>query len=132
MPNQNTSINRQAQAAPFQAAAAVVNNTVTQLFRNKVYKAQAEQINMKSRLDQLSNSQQYALSLKLQAAKSEADKFRIMQDAVSKIDVATVEGNAQILSTSVTATSKNTTTILIVVAAGIAMLIGAYYVINKK
>jgi len=117
---------------PFQAAAAVVNNTVTQLFRNKVYKAQAEQINMKSRLDQLSNSQQYALSLKLQAAKSEAEKFRIMQDAVSKIDVATVEGNAQILSTSVTATSKNTTTILIVVAAGIAMLIGAYYVINKK
>jgi hemoglobin-like flavoprotein len=117
---------------PFQAAAAVVNNTVTQLFRNKVYKAQAEQINMKSRLDQLSNSQQYALSLKLQAAKSEAEQFRIMQDAVSKIDVATVQGNAQILSTSVTATSKNTTTILIVVAAGIAMLIGAYYVINKK
>jgi hypothetical protein len=132
MSNRNTSVNRQSQAAPFQAAAAVVNNTVTQLFRNKVYKAQAEQINMQSRLDQLSNSQQYALSLKLQAANSEAEQFRIMQDAVSKIDVATVEGNAQILSTSVTATSKNTTTILIVVAAGIAMLIGAYYVINKK
>jgi hemoglobin-like flavoprotein len=129
MSRQNIRVNR---PDPFQAAAAVVNNTVTQLFRNKVYKAQAEQINMKSRLDQLSNSQQYALSLKLQAAKSEAEQFRIMQDAVSKIDVATVEGNAQILSTSVTATSKNTTTILIVVAAGIAMLIGAYYVINKK
>jgi hypothetical protein len=129
MPTQNIRVNK---PDPFQAAAAVVNNTVTQLFRNKVYKAQAEQINMKSRLDQLSNSQQYALSLKLQAAKSEAEQFRIMQDAVSKIDVATVEGNAQILSTSVTATSKNTTTILIVVAAGIAMLIGAYYVINKK
>ena len=129
MPTQNIRVNK---PDPFQAAAAVVNNTVTQLFRNKVYKAQAEQINMKSRLDQLSNSQQYALSLKLQAANSEAEQFRIMQDAVSKIDVATVEGNAQILSTSVTATSKNTTTILIVVAAGIAMLIGAYYVINKK
>jgi hypothetical protein len=129
MPTQNIRVNK---PDPFQAAAAVVNNTVTQLFRNKVYKAQADQINMKSRLDQLSNSQQYALSLKLQAAKSEAEQFRIMQDAVSKIDVATVEGNAQILSTSVTATSKNTTTILIVVAAGIAMLIGAYYVINKK
>jgi hypothetical protein len=129
VPRQNIRVN---QPDPFQAAAAVVNNTVTQLFRNKVYKAQAEQINMKSRLDQLSNSQQYALSLKLQAAKSEAEQFRIMQDAVSKIDVATVQGNAQILSTSVTATSKNTTTILIVVAAGIAMLIGAYYVINKK
>jgi hemoglobin-like flavoprotein len=131
MPVQRQNI-RVNQPDPFQAAAAVVNNTVTQLFRNKVYKAQAEQINMKSRLDQLSNSQQYALSLKLQAAKSEAEQFRIMQDAVSKIDVATVQGNAQILSTSVTATSKNTTTILIVVAAGIAMLIGAYYVINKK
>lgn len=117
---------------PFAAAAQVVNGTVEQLFKNKIYKAQADQINMKSRLDQLSNSQQYALSLKLQAANSEAEQFRIMQDAVSKIDVATVEGNAQILSTSVTATSKNTTTILIVVAAGIAMLIGAYYVINKK
>jgi hypothetical protein len=117
---------------PFSAAAQVVNGTVEQLFKNKIYKAQADQINMKSRLDQLSNSQQYALSLKLQAANSEAEQFRIMQDAVSKIDVATVEGNAQILSTSVTATSKNTTTILIVVAAGIAMLIGAYYVINKK
>lgn len=117
---------------PYIAAAAVVNGTVEQLFKNKVYKAQADQINMKSRLDQLSNSQQYALSLRLQAANSEAEQFRIMQDAVSKIDVATVEGNAQILSTSVTATSKNTTTILIVVAAGIAMLIGAYYVINKK
>jgi hypothetical protein len=129
VPRQNIRVNK---PDPFQAAAAVVNNTVTQLFKNKVYKAQADQINMKSRLDQLSNSQQYALSLKLQAAKSEAEQFRIMQDAVSKIDVATVEGNAQILSTSVTATSKNTTTILIVVAAGIAMLIGAYYVINKK
>jgi hypothetical protein len=117
---------------PFQAAAQVVNGTVEQLFKNKIYKAQADQINMKSRLDQLSNSQQYALSLKLQAANSEAEQFRIIQDAVSKIDVATVQGNAQILSTSVTATSKNTTTILIVVAAGIAMLIGAYYVINKK
>ena len=117
---------------PYQAAAAVVNNTVTQLFKNKVYKAQADQINMKSRLDQLSNAQKYALSLKLQAAKSEAEQFKIMQDAASKIDVATVQGNASILSASVTATSKNTTTILIVVAAGIAMLIGAYYVINKK
>jgi hypothetical protein len=117
---------------PYAAAAQVVNGTVEQLFKNKIYKAQADQINMKSRLDQLSNSQQYALSLRLQAANSEAEQFRIIQDAVSKIDVATVEGNAQILSTSVTATSKNTTTILIVVGAGIAMLIGAYYVINKK
>jgi len=116
---------------PFQAAAQVINGTVQQLFQNKIYKAKAEQINMQSRLDQLSNSQQYALSLKLQAAQTDSERFRIMQDAVSKIDVATVEGNASILSASVTANSKNTTTILIVVTAGIALLIGAYYVINK-
>jgi len=117
---------------PFSAAAEVINGTVKQLFQNKIYKAQADQINMKSRLDQLSNSQQFALSLKLQAAKTEAEKFRIMQDAVSKIDVATVEGNASILSASVTANSKNTTTILLIVTLGIGFLIGAYYVINKK
>lgn len=117
---------------PYSAAAQVINGTVEQLFKNKIYKSQAERINMQSRLDQLSNSQQYALSLRLQAANSEAEKFRIMQDSVSKIDVATVEGNAAILSTSVTASSKNTTTILIVVAAGVAMLIVAYYVINQK
>jgi hypothetical protein len=131
MPTPKPNINLKA-PDPFSAAAEVINGTVKELFKNKIYKAQADQINMKSRLDQLSLAQQYALSLKLQATKSEAEKFRIMQDAVSKIDVATVQGNATILSASVTANSKNTTTILLIVTLGIGLLVGAYYVINKK
>ena len=117
---------------PFAAAAQVVNGTVQQLFKNKIYKAQADKINMESRLDQLDNSQKYALALRLQSAQNEQEQMRILLDTASKIDVATVQGNASILSASVTATSKNTTTILIVVTAGIALLVAAYYVINKK
>ena len=117
---------------PYMAAAQVVNGTVEQLFKNKIYKAQADRVNMQSRLDQLDSSQKYALALRLQSAQNEQEQMKILLDTASKIDVATVQGNASILSASVTATSKNTTTILIVVTAGIALLVAAYYVINKK
>jgi hypothetical protein len=117
---------------PYAAAASVVNNTVTQLFQNKIYKAQASKINLEARLALLSNQQKFQLAMQLQFAQNDAEKLRIMTDAVSKIDVATVQGNAAILSASVGQQSKNTMTTVLIITGGIVLLFAAYYITNKK
>ena len=117
---------------PYAAAASVVNNTVKQLFQNKIYKAQASKINLEARLSLLSNEQKYQLAVRLQSAQNDAEKLRIMTDAVSKIDVATVQGNAAILAASVGQQSKNTMTTVLIITGGIVLLFAAYYITNKK
>ena len=117
---------------PYAAAASVVNNTVKQLFQNKIYKAQASKINLEARLALLSNQQKFQLAMQLQFAQNDAEKLRIMTDAVSKIDVATVQGNAAILSASVGQQSKNTMTNVLIITGGIVLLFAAYYITNKK
>ena len=117
---------------PYAAAASVVNNTVTQLFKNKIYKAQANQINLEARLSLLSNEQKYQLAVRLQMAQNDAEKLRLMTDAVSKIDVATVQGNAAILTASVGQQSKNTMTTVLIITGGLLLLFAAYYITNKK
>lgn len=114
-----------------QGAASVINGTVKNLMMNKVYKAQVERMQFQNRLDQMNSAQRYQLAAQLQAAQNDAERFRIMQDAVSKIDVATVQGNASILSASIAAQSKNTMTTVLIITAGLVILVGAYYVINK-
>jgi len=114
-----------------QGAASVINGTVKNLMMNKVYQSQVERMQFQNRLDQMNSSQRYQLAAQLQAAQTDAERFRIMQDAVSKIDVATVQGNASILSASVTAQSKNTMTTVLIITGGLVILVAAYYVINK-
>lgn len=113
-------------------AAEVVNGTVRSLFQNKVFKAQAENIKLEGRLAQLNSSQQYALALRLQDAKNDNERFAILQDAVSKIDVATVESNADILQAAIQARAKETQTTAIIIASAVILVIGAYYVIYRR
>ena len=65
-------------------------------------------------------------------AKNDNDLFGLLQDAVSKIDVATVESNAEILKASIEARAKETQTTAIIIGAAVILVIGAYYFINKK
>lgn len=113
-------------------AAEVVNGTVRSLFQNKVFKAQAENIKLEGRLAQLNSSQQYALALRLQDAKNDNERFAILQDAVSKIDVATVESNADIIKSVIEARAKETQTTAIIIASAVILVIGAYYVIYRR
>lgn len=113
-------------------AAEVVNGTVRTLFQNKVFKAQAENIKLEGRLAQLNSSQQYALALRLQDAKNDNERFAILQDAVSKIDVATVESNADIIKSVIEARAKETQTTAIIIASAVILVIGAYYVIYRR
>jgi hypothetical protein len=113
------------------AGASVINNTVSNLMKNKVYKAQVEQMQFQSRLAQLSASQQYDLAIKLQQANSDAEKLQILSDTVTKIDVATATGNAAILSQAVQGSSKSLQTTAFVVIAAVAALGLAYYFLNK-
>lgn len=114
------------------AAASVINNTVTQLFKNKMYKAQADKTKLEGRLAQLSTEQQFVLASRLNDAKNDNERFGLLQDAVSKIDVATVESNAEILKASIEARAKETQTTAIIIGAAVILVIGAYYFINKK
>lgn len=113
-------------------AAEVVNGTVRSLFQNKVFKAQAENIKLEGRLAQLDSAQQYALALRLQDAKNDNERFAILQDAVSKIDVATVESNADIIKSVIEARAKETQTTAIIIASAVILVIGAYYVIYRR
>ena len=114
------------------AAAAVINGTVEQLFKNKIYKAQADKIQLGGRLDQLDSAQQYQLALRLQNAQTDNERFAILQDSVSKIDVSTVQGNASILQAAVQARAKETQTTAIIIGAAVILLIGSYYVIYRR
>ena len=114
------------------AAADVINGTVEQLFKNKVYKAEANNIELKGRLEQLDSVQQYQLALRLQNAQTDNERFAILQDGVSKIDVATVQGNASILQAAIQSRAKETQTTAIIIGAAVILLIGAYFVIYKR
>lgn len=119
-------------ANPYMAAAEVINGTVEQLFKNKIYKAQANNIKLQGRLNQLDSAQQYQLALRLQNAQTDNERFAILQDSVSKIDIATVEGNASILQAAVQARAKETQTTAIIIGSAVILLIGAYYVIYRR
>jgi hypothetical protein len=114
------------------AAADVINGTVEQLFKNKVYKAEANNIELRGRLQQLDSVQQYQLALRLQNAQTDNERFAILQDGVSKIDVSTVQGNAAILQSAIQARARETQTTAIIIGAAVILLIGAYFVIYKK
>ncbi len=115
-----------------QGTASVINGTVRNLFQNKVYRAQADKIKLEGRLAQLNSAQQYALAIRLQEAKSDSEKFAILQDAVSQIDVATVESNADILQAAIQARASETRTTAIIIVAAVVLVIGGYLVIYRR
>jgi uncharacterized protein (DUF1778 family) len=114
------------------AAATVVNGTVNSLMQNKMYKAQADNIQLQGRLSQLDSAQQYALAVRLQQAKNDNERFSILQNSISRIDEATVGANAGILQASIQARAKETQTTAIIIGSSVILLIGSYYVLYKK
>lgn len=115
-----------------QGSASVINGTVRTLFQNKVFKSQSDKIRLEGRLAQLNSAQQYALAVRLQEARSDNERFALLQDAVSKIDVATVESNADILQAAIQARASETRTTAIIIGAAVILVIGAYFVIYKR
>lgn len=119
-------------AAAARASADLINGTVRNLMQNKVFKAQADKIKLEGRLAQLNSAQQYALAKSLQEARTDNERFAILQDSVSKIDVATVQSNAQILQAAIQARAKETQTTAIIITAAVILVIGAYFVIYRR
>lgn len=118
-------------SAGAQASASVINNTVSNLMKNKVYKAEVERMNFQNRLDQLTASQQYDLANRLEQANTENERFQILSNTVTQIDIATATGNASILAQAVQSSSKNLQTTAIIVVAAVAALGLALYFVNK-
>lgn len=115
-----------------QGSASVINGTVRTLFQNKVFKSQSDKIRLEGRLAQLNSAQQYALAVRLQEARSDNERFALLQDAVSKIDVATVESNADILEAAIQARASETRTTAIIIGAAVVLVIGSYFVIYRR
>lgn len=83
------------------AAASVINNTVSNLFQNKVYKTQADLLKaqaaeeqMKTRLMLLSNDQQNVLAAQLQQMNDDNAKAKLLDDTVVAITVAQLQTTA--------------------------------------
>lgn len=113
-------------------SAQLINGTVRNLFQNKVFKSQADKIRLEGRLAQLNSAQQYALALRLQDATNDNERFAILQDAVSQIDVATVQSNAEILKSAIQARANETRTTAIIIGSAVVLIIAAYYIIYKR
>ena len=121
------------------AAASIINNTVTNLFNEKVRKGQvtllqakAEREKFKNRLDQLNSQQQLDLAMRLQNSQDENEKFSIIEDTSAKIATQGIQSGGGIYEAAVNAQSKNAQTTAIIIAASLIALIGAAYFLTKK
>lgn len=121
------------------AAASIINNTVTNLFNEKVRKGQvtllqakAEREKFKNRLDQLDIQQQLDLAMRLQNSQDENAKFEIIQDTVGQISQEGIRSGGDIYEAAVNAQSKNAQTTAIIIGASLVALIGAAYFLTRK
>ena len=102
-------------------AAQVINGTVNSLMQNKVYKSQANALDVQSRVSQLSNQQQNVLAIRLQNAQTDTERMQILQSSLSDIAVAGVNTNA-----------SNTYATGLMIFGSILLLIGATYFLTRK
>jgi len=114
------------------AGAQVINNTVSNLFKNKVYQAQVRQMDWQNRLGELNAQQQNALAIRLQNAQDDEAKFKILQDANAQILAAGVTGNSTILSAAVGQQSKNSMNTVLIIGFSVVALIAAGFFLTKK
>ena len=117
---------------PYKAAAMVVNNTVSNLFKNKVYKAQVRQMDWQNRISELSTQQAYDLQTKLQAAQSDEAKFKILEDAQAEIDATSVKGASDIYSTALNTQSNSTRNTVLIIGFACIALLGAGFLLTKN
>jgi len=114
------------------AAASVVNGTVNSLMQNKMYKAEAEKTQLEARLSGLNSTQQYLLAKRLNEATSDNERFAILQDAASKIDVAIVSSTADIIQEGIKQRARETQTTAIIIGSAVILLIAAFVLIYKR
>ena len=121
------------------AAASIINNTVTNLFNEKVRRGQvtllqakAEREKFKNRLDQLDSQQQLDLAMRLQNSQDENEKFSIIEETSAKIAAEGIRSGGGIYEAAVNAQSKNAQTTAIIIGASLIALIGAAYFITRK
>lgn len=97
------------------AAAQVINGTVDTLFKNKVYKSQAERNKVLSQIDKLDNQQKYVLAQQLQDAKDDNEKLAILSNYA-----ATIKSDKKTLITA------------LIFLGGSVLLFGVVYLIKVK
>jgi polyhydroxyalkanoate synthesis regulator phasin len=125
-------------SAGAQATSSMINNTVNNLFDEKVRRgevnllnAKAEREKMLSRLASLDSQQKYELAKALQNSQNINEQFKILQDTSSKIAVQGVENIGDIYEAAVNAQSKNTMTTAIIIGVSLIALLGTLFFITK-
>ena len=125
------------------AGANIISGTINNLFQSGVRNAQIgvldaqkAQIEAQTKINLLSNQQKYDLSLKLQNAKTETDRLKIMSDQLSALGIAQVQiiasGITDIQVQKIKSASAQNITLAIVVLAGSAIFLGAIFYIKKN
>lgn len=114
------------------AAATVVTGTIDTLSKNKIYKAEAEKLNLEARLAGLDSTQQYLLAQQLNKARSDNERFAILKDAASKIDVEIVRSTGGIREQAIKQRARETQTTAIIIGSAVILLIAAFVVIYKR
>lgn len=111
-------------SAAIAGASRIITGTVDNLFKNKVYKSQAEANLMKARVDLLSEQEKYNLALRLQDAKNDTDMANILADSTTSIKNSALESivklkvaEAEAAGNQNVAQSKTNTTKLVVASS---------------
>jgi hypothetical protein len=118
--------------AAIAAAGQVVSQTVNSLMQNKMYKAEAERTQLEGRLSGLDSTQQYLLAKRLNEASSDNERFAILKDAASKIDVEIVRSSSDIIKEGLKQRARETQTTAIIIGSAVILLIVAFVVIYKR
>lgn len=121
-----------------QAGSSIINNTVSNLFDEKVRRgeirlldAKAERERMLTRLATLSNQQKFELDQELLRAKDATERYRILTDLSAKIAVAGQDNIGDILVAGVNSKSKNMMTTAIIIGVSLLALMGTLFFITK-
>lgn len=97
------------------SVAQVITATIDSLFKNKVYKSQAEKNKVLSQIDKLDNQQKYVLAQQLQDAKDDNEKLAILSNYA-----ATIKSDKKTLITA------------LIFLGGSVLLFGVVYLIKVK
>lgn len=97
------------------AAAQVITGTIDNLFKNKIYKSQAERNIVLSKIDKLDNQQKYVLAQQLQDAKDDNEKLLIISQYAAAIK-----------------DDKKTLYTALIFLGGSLLLFGVIYFVKKK
>jgi len=120
-----------------QAGASVLDTTISGLFQSGVtnaqknlINAQKDKINQDTRLDLLSNDQKQQLAEQMAQAQTDADREKLIEDAISASQVASINAIATIEAAK--AQSGSQTTLFIIGGFTIIAIIGVVFLLKQK